>query len=232
MPRALDQAKPRSHRAALTRVCGCEVPRDHQRAVDTDRKSGDHKWQEAWSSRLSPSWRVMSCLAPLRESSAGAETGLGGGGGGGDGGGVAHDPAIVTRAAVPGTHSCGLTLEHNGLQSRHAALDVRPGVSGAPPWRVAQCWACDLRREDLSGQGCDASRAAQGVMDCLMGCGLPTAPLLPGGRQRLALPCRRVSATSSLDLSPRARGRHTDNSAAQRELGELKEESCVALWVT
>jgi len=84
----------------------------------------------------------------------------------------------------------------------------------------------------LPGQGCDASHAAQGVMDCLTGCRLSTAPLSPRGRQRLVLPCRRVSATSSLDLSPRARGRHTDNSAVRRELGESRRESHIALWVT
>jgi len=35
----------------------------------------------------------------------------------------------------------------------------------------------------LSDQDYDTSRAAQGIMGCLMGCGLSTAPLLPGGRQ-------------------------------------------------
>jgi len=64
-----------------------------------------------------------------------------------------------------------------------------------------------------------------------MGCGLPTAPLLPGGRQRLILPCRRVSATSLLDLSPRVRDRCADNSAVQRELEELRRESYIVLWV-
>jgi len=63
------------------------------------------------------------------------------------------------------------------------------------------------------------------------GRGLSTAPLLPGGRQRLILPCRRVSATSLLDLSPRARGRHTDNSAVQREPGESRGELHIVLWV-
>jgi len=65
-----------------------------------------------------------------------------------------------------------------------------------------------------------------------MGRGLSTAPLPPGGRQRLALPCRRVSATSSLDLSPRVRDRCTDNSAMQRKLEELRRESHIILWVT
>jgi len=64
-----------------------------------------------------------------------------------------------------------------------------------------------------------------------MGCGLSTAPLLPGGRQRLVLPCRRVSATSSLDLSPRVRDRCADNLAMQRKLGELRRESYIILWV-
>jgi len=68
-------------------------------------------------------------------------------------------------------------------------------------------------------------------MDCLMGCGLSTAPLLPGGRQRLILPYRRVSATSSLDLSPRVRDRYMDNLAMQRKLEELRRESYIILWV-
>jgi len=83
----------------------------------------------------------------------------------------------------------------------------------------------------LSGQDCNASRAAQGIVGCLMGCGLSTAPLLPGGRQRLVLPCHRVSTTSSLDLSPRARDRCADNSAVRRELEELRRESYIILWV-
>jgi len=37
----------------------------------------------------------------------------------------------------------------------------------------------EARRRALSDQGYDASRAAQGVVDCLMGRGLPTAPLPP-----------------------------------------------------
>jgi len=46
----------------------------------------------------------------------------------------------------------------------------------------------------LSDQDYNASHAAQGIMDCLTGCGLPTASLSPRGRQRLILPYRRVSA--------------------------------------
>jgi len=84
---------------------------------------------------------------------------------------------------------------------------------------------------------CQAKTVTQAVLrreswTAQWGRGLPTAPPLPGGRQRLVLPCRRVSATSSLDLSPRVRGRCADNLAVRRRLGELRRESCVVLWVT
>jgi len=36
----------------------------------------------------------------------------------------------------------------------------------------------------------------------------------------------------SLDLSPRARDRHTGNSAVRQELGESRRESCIVSWVT
>jgi len=119
------------------------------------------------------------------------------------------------------------------LQSLLALSNVwarRRGPRRRPRHRSRSCQCFET--VNLSGQDCDASRAVQGVVDCLTGCGLPTAPLPPGGRQRLVLPHRRVSATSSLDLSPRARDRHTDNSAVQRKLEELRRESYIVLWVT
>jgi len=57
------------------------------------------------------------------------------------------------------------------------------------------------------------------------------APFFLGGRQRQILPCHRVSATSSLDLSPRVRDRCTDNSAMQRKLEESRREPHIVLWV-
>jgi len=105
------------------------------------------------------------------------------------------------------------------------AMPKRPSGGG-------QCRNSPHLQSRVSGQDHNASRAAQGIMDCLMGCGLPTAPLPPGGRQRLILPHHRVSATSSLDLSPRVRDHCTDNSAVQRKLEELRRESYIALWVT
>jgi len=91
--------------------------------------------------------------------------------------------------------SCGhLSQSYAGRSiGEECVLPVAPGLD----WHW--CRVPGLHGH-VSDQDYNASHAAQGVVDCLAGCGLPTAPLPPRGRQRLALPCRRVSATSSLDL--------------------------------
>jgi len=121
--------------------------------------------------------------------------------------------------------------------AREGCFSTAPGmcdIASGPKARLLHSRVLAMSRHSgaVSGQGCDASRAAQGIVGCLVGRGLPTAPLSPRGRQRLILPYRRVSATSLLDLSPRVRGRCTDNLAVQRKLGELRRESHIALWVT
>jgi len=72
-------------------------------------------------------------------------------------------------------------------QQWRSAVSVRPDKCRL---LVRQSVTKEPLSPQVSGQGCNASRAAQGIVDCLMGCGLSTAPLLPGGRQRLVLPHR------------------------------------------
>jgi len=53
MFRTLNQARLRSYRTAPIYMYGYEVPRNHQQAVDIDRKNGNRKWQEAERLELS-----------------------------------------------------------------------------------------------------------------------------------------------------------------------------------
>jgi len=53
MPRTLHQARLRSYRTAPICMCGYEVPRNHQQAVEIDRKNGNSNWQEAERLELS-----------------------------------------------------------------------------------------------------------------------------------------------------------------------------------